>query len=93
MTTGYAKIALTGDYGISWLLTRLAGTSRARELMYLPERLDARRCEALGLVNRVVSDSELQQEAFAVARCWRTVRGARLPLSRTISILRSRLIS
>lgn len=68
MTTGYAKIALTGDYGISWLLTRLAGTSRARELMYLSERLDARRCEALGLVNRVVSDSELQQEAFAVAR-------------------------
>jgi enoyl-CoA hydratase/carnithine racemase len=36
--------------------------------MYLSERLDARRCEALGLVNRVVSDSELQQEAFAVAR-------------------------
>jgi len=68
MTTGYARIALTGDYGISWLLTRLAGTSRARELMFLSERLDARRCEALGLVNRVVSDSELQHEAFAVAR-------------------------
>jgi enoyl-CoA hydratase/carnithine racemase len=68
MTTGYAKIALTGDYGISWLLTRLAGTSRARELMFLSERLDARRCEALGLVNRVVSDSELQQEAFAMAK-------------------------
>ncbi|MDA9546616.1 MULTISPECIES: enoyl-CoA hydratase-related protein [unclassified Bradyrhizobium] len=68
MTTGYAKIALTGDYGISWLLTRLAGTARARELMFLSERIDARRCEALGLVNRVVSDSELQDEAFAVAR-------------------------
>ncbi|QOZ51467.1 enoyl-CoA hydratase-related protein [Bradyrhizobium sp. CCBAU 53338] len=68
MTTGYARIALTGDYGISWLLTRLAGTARARELMFLSERLDARRCEALGLVNRVVSDSELQHETFAVAR-------------------------
>ncbi len=34
MTTGYARIALTGDYGISWLLTRLAGTARARELMF-----------------------------------------------------------
>jgi 2-(1,2-epoxy-1,2-dihydrophenyl)acetyl-CoA isomerase len=68
MTTGYARIALTGDYGISWLLTRLAGTARARELMFLSERVDARRCEALGLVNRVVSDSELQHEAFAVAR-------------------------
>jgi enoyl-CoA hydratase/carnithine racemase len=68
MTTGYARIALTGDYGISWLLTRLAGTARARELMFLSERIDARRCEALGLVNRVVSDSELQHEAFGIAR-------------------------
>src|SRR5437764_14947048 len=67
-TTGYAKIALTGDYGISWLLTRLAGTSRARELMFLSERLDARRCEALGLVNRVVRDVDLQSEAFAMAK-------------------------
>ncbi len=68
MTTGYARIALTGDYGISWLLTRLAGTARARELMFLSEKLDARRCEALGLVNRVVPDADLQNEAFAMAR-------------------------
>src|SRR5438477_4516172 len=68
MTTGYAKIALTGDYGISWLLTRLAGTARARELMFLSERIDARRCEAVGLVNRVVPDAELQSEAFGIAR-------------------------
>src|SRR5438105_141571 len=68
MTTGYAKIALTGDYGISWLLTRLAGTARARELMFLSERIDARRCEALGLVNRVVPDVDLQTEAFEIAR-------------------------
>ena len=47
MATGYARIGLTGDYGIAWLLTRLAGTSRARELMFLSERIDARRCEAL----------------------------------------------
>jgi enoyl-CoA hydratase/carnithine racemase len=68
MTTGYARIALTGDYGIAWLLTRLAGTSRARELMFLSERIDARRCEALGLVNRVVADAELRDVAFALAR-------------------------
>jgi enoyl-CoA hydratase/carnithine racemase len=67
MTTGYAKIGLTGDYGISWLLTRLAGTARARELMYLSERIDARRGEALGLINRVVPDADLQAEAFTIA--------------------------
>jgi len=49
-------------------LTRLAGTARARELMFLSERSDSRRCEALGLVNRVVPDAELQSEAFGIAR-------------------------
>ena len=68
MSTGYARIGLTGDYGIAWLLTRLVGTSRARELMFLSERIDARRCEALGLVNRVVPDAELRDVAFALAR-------------------------
>src|ERR1700709_1249320 len=63
MATGYARIGLTGDYGITWLLTRLAGTSRARELMFLSDPLDARRCEALGLVNRVVPDAELREAA------------------------------
>ncbi|HLZ04754.1 MAG TPA: enoyl-CoA hydratase [Bradyrhizobium sp.] len=68
MSTGYARIGLSGDYGIAWLLTRLAGPSRARELMFFSERLDARRCEALGLVNRVVPDSELRATASALAR-------------------------
>jgi enoyl-CoA hydratase/carnithine racemase len=68
MATGYARIGLTGDYGIAWLLTRLAGTARARELMFLAERTDARRCEALGLINRVVPDHELRDTAFAIAK-------------------------
>jgi enoyl-CoA hydratase/carnithine racemase len=68
MATGYARIGLTGDYGIAWLLTRLVGTSRARELMFLSERIDARRCETLGLVNRVVPDAEMREAAFALAR-------------------------
>jgi enoyl-CoA hydratase/carnithine racemase len=68
MATGYARIGLTGDYGIAWLLTRLVGTSRARELMFLSERIDARRCETLGLVNRVVPDTELRETAFALAK-------------------------
>jgi enoyl-CoA hydratase/carnithine racemase len=67
MTTGYARIGLTGDYGISWLLTKLAGTARARELLFTSERLSASRCEALGLVNRVVPDAELRETAFSLA--------------------------
>ena len=73
MSTGYARIGLTGDYGIAWLLTRLVGTSRARELMFLSERIDARRCETLGLVNRVVPDAEVREAAFALAKSFAEV--------------------
>lgn len=68
ISTGYAKIALSGDYGIAWLLTRLVGTSRARELMFLSARVDAERCESLGLLNRVVPDDQLNEASFALAR-------------------------
>jgi enoyl-CoA hydratase/carnithine racemase len=68
LSTGYLKVGLSGDYGIAWLLTRLVGTSRARELMFTCERVDAARCEAIGLVNRVVPDDRLQAEAFALAK-------------------------
>jgi enoyl-CoA hydratase/carnithine racemase len=68
VSTGYLRVALSGDYGIAWLLTRLVGTARARELMFTAEKVDAERCEKLGLVNRVVPDEVLQDEAFALAR-------------------------
>jgi enoyl-CoA hydratase/carnithine racemase len=66
--TGYARIGLSGDYGMSWLLTRTIGAMRARELMLTAERVDAERCERIGLVNRIVDDAKLQDEAFALAR-------------------------
>src|SRR5438093_8182591 len=53
MTTGYARIALTGDYGIAWLLTRLVGASRARQVMVLSERIDASRRATLGAAEPV----------------------------------------
>jgi enoyl-CoA hydratase/carnithine racemase len=68
LTTGYIRVALSGDYGIAWLLTRLVGTSRARELMFTGEKVDAKRAEAIGLVNRVVPDARLHDEAFALAK-------------------------
>ena len=68
VSTGYLRVALSGDYGIAWLLTRLVGTSRARELMFTADKVDAKRCEMIGLVNRVVPDAKLHQEAFALAR-------------------------
>jgi len=68
VSTGYARVGLPGDYGISWLLTRAIGSVRARELMFTAERVDAERCERIGLVSRVVEDAKLQEEAFALAK-------------------------
>ncbi|MCK1726355.1 enoyl-CoA hydratase-related protein [Bradyrhizobium sp. 142] len=67
LITAYARVALSGDCGIAWLLTRLVGFSRARELMFLSERLDMQRAETLGLVNRVVPDAELKDNSLALA--------------------------
>ena len=36
--------------------------------MFTAEKVDAARCEVIGLVNRVVPDADLQREAFALAR-------------------------
>ena len=41
LTTGYARIGLSGDYGIAWLLTRVVGPARARQLMLTSERVTA----------------------------------------------------
>lgn len=68
VSTGYARIGLTGDYGINWLLTRIVGTARARELMFTAARVDAETCERIGLVNRVVDDDALTAETMALAR-------------------------
>ena len=45
VSTGYARVGLSGDYGIAWLLTRTVGSARARELMFTAERVDSERAE------------------------------------------------
>ena len=68
LTTGYRHVALPGDYGISWLLTEIVGTSKARELMFSAARVQSAEALRIGLVNQVVPDDELQEKAFEMAR-------------------------
>lgn len=68
VTTGFANIGLSGDYGASFFLTQLVGTAKARELFFSAQRVDARTCEQLGIVNRVVPDDALRDEALRWAR-------------------------
>mgnify|MGYP003627374727 CR=1 FL=1 len=68
LTTGYRNVALSGDYGIAWMLSQLVNSAKARELMFTAARVPAAEAERLGLVNRVVPDAELQDAAFALAK-------------------------
>jgi 2-(1,2-epoxy-1,2-dihydrophenyl)acetyl-CoA isomerase len=67
MTTAFAKVGLSGDYGGTWFLTQLVGPAKARELYFLSDVLDAAQIEKLGLANRVVDDAELVGETRALA--------------------------
>ena len=91
VSTGYLNVALPGDYGMAWLLTRLVGTSRARELMFTAERVTAARCEAIGLVNRVVPDDELDAAVDELAL--RLSRGPTIALSMTKRLLNNAFTS
>jgi 2-(1,2-epoxy-1,2-dihydrophenyl)acetyl-CoA isomerase len=67
MTTAFAKVGLSGDYGGTYFLTHLVGPSKARELYLTAEVLDAPRLLAMGLVTRVVPDAALVPETMALA--------------------------
>jgi enoyl-CoA hydratase/carnithine racemase len=54
--------------GVTELLPRLVGLSRARELIMLGERFDAAQAQAWGLIYKVVRDSDVMPEVLALAR-------------------------
>ena len=68
ITTAFANIGLSGDYGGSWLLTQLVGVARAKELYYTGRRVGADEGLALGIFNEVVADEDLQVRAKALAQ-------------------------
>jgi 2-(1,2-epoxy-1,2-dihydrophenyl)acetyl-CoA isomerase len=78
LTTAFAKVALSGDFGGHYFLTRLVGTAKARELYFTSPILDARAAHALGLVHKVVPDNALEAETCSLARA--LAQGPRIAL-------------
>ena len=63
ISTGYARVGLSGDYGIAWLLTQIVGTAKARELLFSAAKVGAEECLRLGLVNQLFPDDTLMSES------------------------------
>lgn len=68
LTTAFAKVAFAGDYGGTWFLTRLVGSSKAKELYYFSERLSAEEAGRLGIVNAIFPAADFEREVMDRAR-------------------------
>jgi 2-(1,2-epoxy-1,2-dihydrophenyl)acetyl-CoA isomerase len=79
MTTAFAKVGLSGDFGGTYFLTQLVGAAKAKELYLLSDIILAEEAERLGIVNRTVDPKELEGEAMALAK--KLASGPRITLS------------
>ena len=65
----FVRIGLSGcDIGVSWLLPRWIGASRAFELLLTGRIVESDEADRIGLVTRVVDDDDLMDAAFETAR-------------------------
>ena len=75
-TTAFVKVGFSGDYGGTYLLSRLLGGAKARELYFLGDKIDAAEALRIGLVGKVVSVDALEGETMSLAR--RLAKGPRV---------------
>jgi enoyl-CoA hydratase/carnithine racemase len=81
----FVQRGLSVDYGGSWLLPRLVGIHKAKELALLAEVVTAAEAERLGIVNRVVPAADLDAAVDEIVA--RLLRMAPIALSQTKHLL------
>ena len=67
MTTAFARVGFSGDYGGTYFLTQLVGSAKARELYFLSDRVSADEALRLGLTNWVCAPEELAAKTREIA--------------------------
>ena len=68
ITSAFAKVAFSGDYGGSYFLAQLVGQGKAREIYFLSDRVSSEECLTLGIANQVVAAEELESATLALAK-------------------------
>jgi 2-(1,2-epoxy-1,2-dihydrophenyl)acetyl-CoA isomerase len=68
LTTAFARVGFSGDYGGTYFLTQLVGSAKARELYYLSDRVSAEEALRLGLTNWVCAPEELAPKTREIAQ-------------------------
>jgi 2-(1,2-epoxy-1,2-dihydrophenyl)acetyl-CoA isomerase len=63
----FRNAGLSGDFGGTWTLPRIVGPAKARELYLMSPRFDATEAVRIGLVSKVLPDTELMPHVKAVA--------------------------
>ena len=67
LTTAFARVGFSGDYGGTYFMTQLVGSAKARELYFLSERVTAEEALRLGLTNWVCEPDELESKTLEIA--------------------------
>lgn len=67
LLSAFAPVGLSGDFGIAYFLTRLIGSAKARELMFLSDRIPATQALALGLINWTCAPEDLPERALEIS--------------------------
>jgi 2-(1,2-epoxy-1,2-dihydrophenyl)acetyl-CoA isomerase len=67
ITTAFARVGFSGDYGGSYFLTQLVGSAKARELYFLSDRVSADEALRLGLTNWVCAPEDLTAKTREIA--------------------------
>jgi enoyl-CoA hydratase/carnithine racemase len=68
LTTAHGRLGLPAEFGLSWLLPRLVGLTRAADVLLSSRVLLAEEAAEIGLVNKVTPPGELSGAVLAYAR-------------------------
>lgn len=91
ISTGYLKIGLSPDAGVSYFLPRLVGLTRATELLMTARDVRAEEAERIGLVSHTIPAAEFEDRVLTFAE--NLAAGPPVALTLTKRLLRDSLDS